>query len=356
MIEQGIYFALGGIVTALMALLFAPVFWSRALRLTRQRLQLQVPLSMQEILAQRDQLRAEFAVERLRIEQAMERVQTAKGQDMAEIGRRSMEVVALADQIAVMRTEETALAEEMARVRREAAEGAAENGALRVALHDGLTGLDLWRERAETARGHQERLQDEVESHRTTIASLKTRSMGLEMQLTDAARANATREQKLEAGLRSRLETAMGHVARHENAGILLRRELDDAKTHIRQLEDAVTIAETSRDDARDREKAVHLKRSLQSEKARGDDRDLSDRMDLMSAENAALQGALAAARRDGATLGEGAPAEADDAGLRESIHALGLAVARLTRQARDADDTPRRALKDEAARPISVA
>ncbi len=324
MIEQGIYFALGCIVTALLALLFAPVFWHRALRLTRQRLQLQVPLSMQEILAERDQLRAEFAVERLRVEQAMERVQATKGHDMAELGRRSMELAALTDKLATLTHTEQAQADEISRLQRAAAEAEAENGTLRLALHDGDSGLELWRQRAETARDHQERLQDEVESHRTTIASLKTRSMGLEMRLTDAERARVAREQELETGLRARLETAMGHVARHENASILLRRELDDAKRHIRQLEDQLTLAQGDFGNARER-----------------------------PAQNAASPGAQSA-RHDGGTPHGTAE---EDAGLRESIHVLGLAVARLTRQAREAQgDMPRRPLKDEASRPIGVA
>ena len=109
MIEQGIYFALGCIVTALCALMFAPVFWNRALRLTRQRLQLQIPYSMQEIYAERDQIRAEFAVERLRLEQELERVQAGKAGHMAEIGRRSMEVTRLAEQLATAKTAEQAL-------------------------------------------------------------------------------------------------------------------------------------------------------------------------------------------------------------------------------------------------------
>ena len=360
MIEQGIYFALGSIVTALLALLFAPVFWHRALRLTRQRLQLQVPLSMQEILSERDQLRAEFAVERLRVEQAMERVQATKGQDMAEIGRRSMEATALAEQLAGLRQVEQAQDAEIARLLREVGEHGAENGALRLALHDDHAELDLWRQRAETARDQHERLQDEVDSHRTTIASLKTRSMGLEMRLTDAERARVAREKELETGLRARLETAMGHVARHESAGILLRRELDDAKAHIRQLEDELQSAQAAAGDAREREKVHQIQRSLQPDMAKPGDR-LADRLDLMAAENAALRGALTAARREGAEAPGAATDAADsDASLRASIHALGLAVAKLTRHAREApslaDDGPRRPVVEGTSRPVGVA
>jgi chromosome segregation ATPase len=283
-IEQGIYFALGCIVTALLALMFAPVFWARALRLTRQRLQLQIPISMQEILAERDQLRAAFAVERLRLEQEMERVRQSKGADMAELGRRAKEIAALKEQAAVLETTMQRLAELEA-----------ENGSLHVGLHDAEAAVELWRQRAELTQSHKERLEDEVASQRTTIASLNTRCMGLEMRLSDAERAFAQREKATEAGLRTRLETAVSHATRHETANLTLVRELDDARVRIRQLEKEL---------------------------------------------EAAVAGTVATA--------EASPS--DDAGLRESIHALGLAVARLSRDQRDGRAASlRKSMEDQA-------
>lgn len=357
MIEQGIYFALGCIITALLALMFAPVFWRRALRLTRQRLQLQVPLSMQEILAERDQLRAEFAVERLRIEQAMEAVQATRDADMAEIGRRSMEAVARTEQLADLSRLGEGQQEKIVSLLREAAEFETENGALRTALHDSELGNDRLRERAESALTKAAGLRAEVESHRTTISALKTRGMGLEMRLADVERAQIAREKAADENLRARLETAMGHAARHEAAGLSMRRELDDAKTHIRTLETELDTARRSLDGAREREKAFSLSRGLQAEKARGSDRGLTERLDLLQAENAALRGALAAARRgEGATAAEAG----DDDDLRSSIHALGLAVAKLTRQAREADESDetirRGPVQGGVRRPVGVA
>jgi hypothetical protein len=265
-IEQGIYFALGCIVTALLALMFAPVFWQRALRLTRQRLQLQVPLSMQEILAERDQLRAEFAVERLRVEQAMERVLAAKAGDMAEIGRRSNEVATAAGEIAVLRAVQTTQAETIGRLTREVTETEAETAALRVALHDGETKLDEWRRRAEAAQAHQQRLLEEADGQRATISSLKTLVMSLEIRLDDAERALAA-EKDAAAAIRVRLETAMVHAARHENAGISLRRELDEAKTHRRQLDEDLTAARAAlREGKREHDATIESARSRQLE------------------------------------------------------------------------------------------
>ena len=69
-IEQTMVFAAGFLLAGLLALLFLPALWRRALRLSRRRLEMQMPLSMDEIVAERDQLRAQFASDRRRIEQA----------------------------------------------------------------------------------------------------------------------------------------------------------------------------------------------------------------------------------------------------------------------------------------------
>lgn len=316
MIEQGIYFALGCIVTAILALAFAPFFWRRALRLTRRRLQLQVPLSMQEILAERDQLRAEFAVERLRIEQAMEKVRATKARDMAEIGRSRAAATALVEEVAALRRIEEAQEKEIDALLRDVAAAGADNGSLKVELHDAHVRLDRWKHAGELAVAEHQRVQDQAESHRTTIASLETRAMGLEMRLTDAGRAAEVREN----GLRSRLEAAMAQSARHEASGLLVRRELDEAKARIRALEHDLEAAPAAGGGPQQT-----IRRTAEAQPGRRSDED-----------------------------------EAADGGLRASIHALGLAVANMTRAARSADavavsSARGRRLKDEAPTPIDA-
>ena len=50
------YFALGFLVAGLLTLLFLPAFWRRAMRLSMRRLQMLAPMSMQEVIAERDRL------------------------------------------------------------------------------------------------------------------------------------------------------------------------------------------------------------------------------------------------------------------------------------------------------------
>jgi hypothetical protein len=307
-IEQSIYFALGCIVTALLALCFAPLFWRRALRLTRHRLQLQVPLSMQEILAERDQLRAAFAVERVRLEQAMMRVDATKTQDMAEIGRKTVEASTMTDTIAGLRRLEAAQQNEIDLLLREQAEGGAETGALKIALDDAHGLVANLKRQAEQAGEHRRRHQSDADVHRTTVAALETRAMGLEMQLLDAKRAAGPDGH---GGLKSKLESAMAQAARHEAASLSLRRELDEAKARLRALDD----------EAREREKSLQLERSMRT--GRGAVR-LAETAGHEIADDAASGSAID-----------------QDSGLRDSIHALGLAVATMTREARRAAEDP---------------
>ncbi|MDQ6702817.1 MAG: hypothetical protein M3Z96_06775 [Pseudomonadota bacterium] len=89
MIEQAMVFALGFFAAGLIALAAAPAFWRRAIRLSTRRLEMQLPLSPEEILAGRGLLRAEFAVERRRLEQKAEALNLVHAADMTELGRRA---------------------------------------------------------------------------------------------------------------------------------------------------------------------------------------------------------------------------------------------------------------------------
>lgn len=63
MIEPLLFLVLGMLVAALIWLLLLPAFWRRATRLGRRALEQHLPLTPDEIAAERDRLRARFAVE-----------------------------------------------------------------------------------------------------------------------------------------------------------------------------------------------------------------------------------------------------------------------------------------------------
>lgn len=88
MVEQAIFFGLGFAVAGLLALAVLPAFWRRAYRLTRQRLEALLPISPAEVAAERDQLRARFALERRHLELEIEKAAHAQFAAMQDAGKR----------------------------------------------------------------------------------------------------------------------------------------------------------------------------------------------------------------------------------------------------------------------------
>lgn len=92
MIQSIMLAAMGFIAASLMALLAAPAFWSRAVRLTSLRLRNALPLSEQEIRADKDLLRAEYALKVHQLERELDQVRLAAHRQQIEINRRDVEI------------------------------------------------------------------------------------------------------------------------------------------------------------------------------------------------------------------------------------------------------------------------
>jgi chromosome segregation ATPase len=89
MIEPVMYFGIGFLVAALLCLLFVPLVHNRAVRLTMKRLEAATPLSIAEIRADKDQLRAEFAMSTRRLEMSVEKMKTKTTSQLAELGKKT---------------------------------------------------------------------------------------------------------------------------------------------------------------------------------------------------------------------------------------------------------------------------
>jgi len=88
MIEPIMYFGIGFLVAALVGLVVIPLVHGRAVRLTMRRLEAATPLSMAEIQADKDQLRAEFAMSTRRLEMAVEQLKNRSTSQLAELGKK----------------------------------------------------------------------------------------------------------------------------------------------------------------------------------------------------------------------------------------------------------------------------
>src|SRR5450755_2406318 len=89
MIEPIMYLAIGFLVSMLFGLMIVPLVHNRAVRLTTKRLEAATPLSMAEIQADKDQLRAEFAMSARRLEMSVDTLKNKTTSQLAELGKKS---------------------------------------------------------------------------------------------------------------------------------------------------------------------------------------------------------------------------------------------------------------------------
>jgi chromosome segregation ATPase len=89
MIEPIMYFGIGFLIAALIGLVVIPLVHGRAVRLTMRRLEAATPLSMAEIQADKDQLRAEFAMSTRRLEMSVEQLKGRTTSQLSELSKKT---------------------------------------------------------------------------------------------------------------------------------------------------------------------------------------------------------------------------------------------------------------------------
>jgi chromosome segregation ATPase len=258
-VETVMIFGLGFLLAALLALLVIPAVNARAERLAKRRMEALFPLSISELTAEKDHLRAELAVKERRLEQRMEEVLAGKHADMQELGRRAVRIEALEGDMA-LRDE---------RIRALEADLAATSGRLQA------TEGELAATRG-TLAGARETLSALEEAHRRTLDELATTRAELDRT---GVTLNETRT-LLEATV-ERLTTREGDLAdltaRHEAA----LQEIDARRITISDLETRIST-QTSRGDeferqllerraelAGERQRLAEIARSLVAEQER---------------------------------------------------------------------------------------
>ncbi|WP_238272715.1 hypothetical protein [Methylobacterium cerastii] len=222
MIETVMVFALGFLVATLCALLALPAVNARAARLARRRTEAQLPLSVEEIAAEKDFLRAEFAVGQRRMERAVEAARAKRHADMAALGGRTLEVAALARDVAARDAE---IAEALALRKRL-------EGELETAQADGSAGLA-------TLLALEEAHADLLDS----LLAARLDPAAPEATLADPAESERSVREKLaaaEAAL-ARSESDRGETVERENAD--LRRRITEVADALAQRERLPPVA-----------------------------------------------------------------------------------------------------------------
>lgn len=317
-------FALGFLMAGLLALIGLPALWRRALRLTRRRLEMQLPLSPAEIVAERDQVRAEAAVEIRRAEQRIERMTVEQAANGAELGRRAAEIARLRELAERQDARIAAVEAEISARTFELNEATGERGALQQALHavDDL----LRNEQAQfgALSDRHRRVSDLSLQQQAQIGALSLRVEGLQVRLADLGEdLGAIRTQRDDRILLAENlleETAfLKHELRvTEQHRENLQQRYAAAAARIGEVEHALTesgaarqraeedLARRDADLARERESAEALRERMSGLRERQEqaamaaqehERQLADRLEKMRGEKAALESALAVAR-----------------------------------------------------------
>jgi chromosome segregation ATPase len=89
MVEPIMYLAIGFLIAMLLGLTIVPLVHNRAVRLTTRRMEAATPLSMAEIQADKDQLRAEFAMSARRLEMSVDQLKHKTTSQLAELGKKT---------------------------------------------------------------------------------------------------------------------------------------------------------------------------------------------------------------------------------------------------------------------------
>ncbi len=95
MLENALYFALGFLLCAILILMMAPAIWRRAVALTKSRIESAVPLTMNEIQADKDQMRAEYAMTIRKLEIDLKKQKDTGAEQLIEVNKRRDEVMDL---------------------------------------------------------------------------------------------------------------------------------------------------------------------------------------------------------------------------------------------------------------------
>lgn len=355
------YFGIGFLVAALVGLLIVPLVHGRAVRLTRRRLEAATPLSMAEIQADKDQLRAEFAMSTRRLEMSVEQMKTKTTSQQAELGKKSdsinklklelgekaAAIFALEAREKMVRDQLRATEEEFSvktRSLREAEEHLAVKEAEFAQAAIRAKSVSDESHRVETAalQAHVEALKAQVGSFMHEVKETGFRLSAERDAASDAAKHLGTERGKTESlGNRvSELERELS--SQRKESGLLGKRAqelearlsdqsrfLAEREFECGQLRSQIDAARKTEADLRADVAAASDRQRLTIEHLRSEKAGVEDQLKHSREEEARLAADLTAIKRD--TEASWAQERVENALLRERINDVAAEVARLT-------------------------
>ncbi len=393
MVEPIMYFGIGFLVAALLGLVIIPLVHGRAVRLTMRRLEAATPLSMAEIQADKDQLRAEFAMSTRRLEMSVEQLKAKSTGQLAELGKKSDAINRLKIELGEKTAAIFAL-EARDKALRDQLRATEEEVAVKTsAMHDAARSIsDKESELARMVSALDEQ-SSFADAQNVEIVALKTQIEALKDRLTDAGReiksvedsreaervavGVATRELDDERGkvenLGRRISELEQQLAAQVKEAEILGRRADDLENRLTEQSRLLAQTETELKHAHDDIETAHeTEADLRAATAELDERsssaiatlkaekaDLQNELDRTRDERDRLSRDLAATKRE--TEEAWASERVENSLLRERINDVAAEVARLA-SALEGPNSPIDAIlaaetaRDRAAGPVTMA
>jgi chromosome segregation ATPase len=347
------------LVASLLGLVLVPLIHNRAVRLTMRRLEAATPFSMAEIQAEKDQLRAEFAMSTRRLEMSIEQLKGKTTSQLGELGKKSTAINKLKSELSEKSAALLALEAREKTLRDQLRTTEEEYSVKTNTMHDvahALTSKENELSKLTSALSERTALTD---SQRVEIAALRAE--------VEALKAQCDRQQ-------SELHEIEERLRRERSAAEAAGKELGEERgktenftSRIGQLERQLVAQTTEAEILGKRVQELEarltdqgrmlVEREYDARSLRGE----ADKTGSLKAEKEQLQQQLEAAREDGAKAKRELAAMKHDAEatwatervenalLRERINDIAAEVARLT-SALEGPDSPIEAILAETA------
>ena len=363
MIEPSMYLGIGFLVASLLLLVIVPLVHNRATRLTMRRLEASTPVSMVEIQADKDQLRAEFAMSTRRLEMSVDQLKSRTTGQLSELGKKTEAINRLKTDLGeksaamlAMEARETVLREQirvseeelafkttsMHETARSLSDKESELSKLSAELGERSFLTDSQRVEIVALRTQTEALKGQVDRAETDINGAQERLMR-ERQAADGATKELAAEREKVEGLSGRVSELGRQLTIQTTEAEVLNRRVHDLEGRL--SEQSKVLAERDYESAQLRSGAESTKRvesdlraeiasleqryngtssSLRAEKAV-----LEKELEHTREERAKLLRELATHKRDAESTW--AAERVENALLRERINDIATEVARLT-------------------------
>jgi chromosome segregation ATPase len=363
MVEPIMFVGIGFLVAGLLVIGVIPLVHARAVRLTMRRLEALTPVSMAEIQADKDQLRAEFAMSTRRLEMSVEQMKAKTTNQLADIGKKSDAIGRLKIELGeknaallALEAKDRQVTEELHSVREELAakagtlddmhrafsETQSELSQISGSFHESSVAADSQRVELVAARAHGEVLKGQIASSEKEAKDLRERltnkTAEVEMMIRQLAEERGKSEQ-----LGNRVSELDRQIIAHTTEHELLGRRVQEMTTRLdeqsRFLADREFVSDRLRNDAASAQKTetdiraeyaeTESRHQLATEAVRAEKSLVEDQLRQSQEERAKLQREIATMKRDAENAWTNERME--NAVLRERINDVAAEVARLT-------------------------